>query len=205
MRKQKVITNYTRTRQDALATVTQAMHDALDANPDFPALPVLMAAYQALIDDYKLKLATAEHGTPLQTAEKNASKSLLLQATSKNGVYINATANGDEVKLQGSGYTMARIPQPVGPFAVPTVFTVLPDRQPGRGNIEFGGQPGAAYLIRYTKDVNVDRNLWPTTIETRRSFSVDGLVSGDRYTFIGAYKGASNVLNFTAPVEVVVQ
>ena len=205
MRKAKVVTNYARVKQNNLATEAQTIHDRLTGNAAYPNLPVTLVAFLAFITAYINKLAAALHGTPEQTAEKNVAKKDLLTAISKNGVYVNATADGDEVKLQSSGYIMAKVPQPKGPFGVPKLFVPQASREPGRALIEFAPQNGAAYIIRYTMEPKTERNQWPTTVETRRSFSVDGLVSGGRYTFIGAYKGASNELNYTAPVEVVIQ
>ncbi len=205
MRQAKVKTNYSAVRQDNLGTTANTMHDSLTGNTSFPSLPVALAAFLLLINDYLAKLAAALHGTPEQTAEKNEAKKNLLTGISKNGVYINATADGDEVKLKSSGYTMAKMPEPKGPYKMPDVFSVIASREPGRAMVDFGAMRGAAYMVRLTNEIKTDRNLWPTTIDTRRSFAIDGLVSGSRYTFIGAYKGASNVLNFTAPVEVVIQ
>jgi len=62
---------------------------------------------------------------------------------------------------------------------------VLADRQPGRVNIDFGAMNGAAYMVRITNEVKTDRNLWPTTIDTRRSFYIEGLESGTRSAVVG--------------------
>ena len=205
MRKAKVVTNYSKVRQDELATQAQSTHDSLTGNADFPTPPVTMVAFLVLITQFIAKLTAAFHGTPIQTAEKNKAKYDLLKGMQKLAVYVNSTADGDEVKLAGSGFTMAKTPKPIGALPAPNVFKVTPSAQPGRVNIEFAGTQNANYLVRLTTDSHIDRNLWPTTVETRRSFMVDGLTSDTRYTFIGAYKGASNELNFSDPVEVVIQ
>lgn len=205
MKKSSVIINYKKFRQSEIGPIAQGVHDSLTGNSDFPTPPVTLSAFQTLIDNYLAKLAAAFHGTVAQTAEKNVAKADLLTGMRTNAIYVNTTANGNEVKLAGSGYVFAKTPQPRGPFEVPKKFTVLADRQPGRANIDFGAMNGAAYMVRITNDVNVERNLWPTTIDTRRSFYIEGLKSGERYTAIGAYKGTSNELKFTNPVEVVIQ
>lgn len=177
----------------------------MTGNADFPTPPLTMAAFLVLITTYLTKLASAFHGTVEQTAEKNVAKEALLNAMRSLGIYVNTTADGDEVMLAGSGLVFAKTPQPKGPFEIPKEFTVTASREPGRVDIVFGAQPGAAYMVRLSSDPKVDRRLWPTDVDTRRSFSIAGLESNRRYTFIGAYKGASSLLNFSAPVEVVIQ
>ncbi len=205
MRKPRVITNYKKVRQADLGTVAQTVHDMMTGNATFPTPPITMAAFLLLVKDYVLKLATALHGTPVQTTAKNVAKTALLDAMTKNAVYVNATADGNEGELQSSGYFLAKTPQPKGPLAVPSLFRVNASPEPGRAIVEFMGLPGSTYLVRLTPDIRTDRSLWQTAIDTRRNFIIEGLTSGSRYTFIGAYKGASNVLNFTQPVEVVIQ
>lgn len=205
MRKAKVVTNYKKLPQDQLLTNSVAVHDAMTGNTDYPTPPITMAAFDLLNKAYSDALAAAHKGTPDQTAAKNVAKLDVLNAMSKLAVYVNTTADGDEVKLLGSGFTLAKTPQPKGPLAIPPVFRVTASPEPGRAVVEFAGLANANYLVRLTTNTATDRNLWPTAIDTRRSFNVDGLTSGTRYTFIGAYKGASNVLNFTQPVEVVIQ
>ena len=205
MRKQRVVTNYQSLRQDVLLTVAVSSHDALNGNADFPTPPITISAYDLLNKAYATALADAHKGTPDQTAAKNVAKKEVLEAMSKLAVYVNTVAVGDEVKLRGSGFTIAKTPQPKGPLAIPASFKVMASPEPGRAVVEFAGLANANYMVRLTTNNATDRNLWPTAIDTRRSFNVDGLTSGSRYTFIGAYKGASNVLNFSAPVEVVIQ
>ncbi len=75
MRKQRVLTDYSRYSEDLLATVSGKSAKSLTENANFPTLPMPIADYTALADDFRLKNEAAkETGGKLEFTARNNSK-----------------------------------------------------------------------------------------------------------------------------------
>lgn len=88
-----------------LGTTAQTIHDALTlVAAQFPNLPVALAAFQALIEAFDEALRKKASRAIADTAAFNVARANLEDALSRNGGYVNVTANGDETKIIATGY-----------------------------------------------------------------------------------------------------
>ena len=112
-----------------LAPVAQTIHDQLADNAAaFPALPVSVAALQALIDTYNEKLAARASRAAADILAFNLARHDLEVALHDDGVYVNFVANGDPTVVGKSGYPSYGGAQP-GPSGIPRAPTDVRLRQ----------------------------------------------------------------------------
>ncbi|SEN28395.1 hypothetical protein SAMN05216436_11420 [bacterium A37T11] len=144
MRKQRVLTDYSRYSEDLLATVSGKSAKSLTANDSFPNLPIPIADYTALADEFRIKNEAAkETGGKLEITARNNSKAALVLAMKQMAFYVNVTANGDANALASSGFVLAA---PMKSLAVPDVLlwvSLTDGRQKGQFRLDFEPIKGA--------------------------------------------------------------
>jgi len=215
MRPQKAVINFQHVKDNDLPEVSQLIHDKLDGNADFPALPVLLPAFQLAITDYSSALVTAKDGTKQDTAKKNAKRKILEGMLAENGNYVNLIANGDLVKLEGSGYPLTKVPAPVGILEQPSYFKVMDGIDPGSVKIEnspVAKSTGYIVLFYEIKDgvpPPASDSEWQKCIFSKTTGLITGLKSGSKYMFKSAATSPEankmSLYNFTEPIERFVQ
>lgn len=127
MRQQRIYTDYSKWTDDTLATLAGRTVEFMTDNADFPTPQPDLAAYTALVIDYRQKLEVARNrGSVVEVTAKNNARRELLRAMKQLAFYVNVTANGDAHLLAGSGFILVSQPQALQIPHVP-LFGVLED------------------------------------------------------------------------------
>jgi len=215
MKKQKAIIDFTRFRDNDLPEIATLIHNKLASSPDFPDLPVIPDELLIGINEYSTALVNSKDGTKQDTAIKNAKREVLEGMLAMNGNYVNLVADGDLVKLEGSGYPLTKLPEPVGILDQPKSFKVSDGLDPGSVSIEIGVvEKATGYIVLYY-EVKTDgsepppNSLWQSKAFSKTSGLIAGLNSGKKYTFKASATSPEaneiNLYNFTEPIERFVQ
>lgn len=215
MKKQKARIDFTRVKDNDLTEVAQLTHDRLNGNPDFPALPVPILTLKTGISEYSVALVKAKDGTKQDTAIKNVKRKNLEDMLAENGNYVNLIADGDLVKLEGSGYPVTKQPEPIGVLNQPKSFKVTDGIDPGSVTIEISPiERSTGYIVLYyeiKEDVPAPANdsLWQKCLFSKTIGLITGLNSGSKYMFKAAATSPEankiTLYNFCEPVERFVQ
>ncbi len=84
------IINTKRYKDDQIIIAAQSLHDGLVAEAvTFPAPPILVAAFQTLIDNYQAAAVAAVKGSKTDTANKTNAKTALIQGMKAEITYVN--------------------------------------------------------------------------------------------------------------------
>lgn len=215
MRKQKVRIDFAHTKDNDLAENSQLIHDKLNGNPYFPFPPVTMADLQIAIDKFSTALIKSKDGTKKDTADKNAKRKILEDMLGEIGNYINFTANGDLVMLEGTGFPLAKVKAPVGILPQPKSFKVSDGFDPGAVKVEISFvEKAKGYIVLYYEAKTSGRipandSEWQSKLFSKTKGIITGLKSGSKYVFKTAATSArsneTNLYNFTETIERFVQ
>jgi hypothetical protein len=215
MKKQKAVIDFTRVKDNDLTETSMLVHKKLSANPDFPTPSPTLTVFLAAIEDYSTALVKAKDGTKQDTADKNAKRKILEEMLADLGNYVNITADGDLVKLEGSGFPLTKIPEPVGILEQPKSFKVTDGIEPGSVTVENSVVAKATGYIVLYYEVKTDGIIpandseWQSKVFSKASGLITGLKSGKKYVFKSAATSseanAINLYNFCEPIERFVQ
>ena len=212
MRKSKAIISYTRYSDNELADLTQRIITGMTKNPDFttpmPPLATIQTAYKAFID----ALAVCNNGGNKQdTSDKNAKRSELELNLANLGNYVNVITNGNQTKLDGSGFPISKQPEPVGILPAPDYLHVMDGENPGEFNVEISHVPKATgYQLLYAEfPAPEDDAKWQSKTFSKSKGTIIGLARGKKYILkAAATSPEANRLghyNFSEPVERITQ
>lgn len=93
----------------------------------FPSPPVTIVNFQADKDDFADKLAAAAVGGQADTADKNASRQVIIGVLRQLASYVEMVANGDEATLLKSGFQARSTERSSVPLEKPSEMTVTND------------------------------------------------------------------------------
>lgn len=130
----------------ALVTYANKHRLAILAAPgltNFPDVPFDAAALATLITNFRLALAAAYKGTKTQTATKDSTRELLVQAMQQNWAYVNQILNASAGDFTGypairafgstSGFEITNFSTPAGPLDAPMIREIT---SPAPGQIK---------------------------------------------------------------------
>ena len=214
MRIQKAIIDYTGIRDNDLTEVAQLIVDKMTGNLDFPTPVPPLATVQTSITDYSTALVKAMDGTKQDTADKNAKRKILEGNLSQLADYVNDTAQGDLVMLEGSGCPLTKPPEPVGILPAPESFDVSEGEDPGEVKIKIEVVDRASgYLVLYhvlEEGIGPPPDAeWQRKHLSKATGMITGLPSGKKCEFKAAATSAEadeiEQYNFTEPIEKYIQ
>jgi hypothetical protein len=211
MRKQKAIINFTRVRDNDLPETSLVIYKRMFGNPDFPSPTPSMAELQIAINDYSDALIKSKDGTRHDTAEKNVKRNILVKCLADLGNYVNMVADGDIVKLDGSGFPLSKVPEHIGILPAPDFLNITEHPNSGYLNVEIAKVKRArGYIVLYfekSADATVPENNseWHSKLLSKRTGIIAGLVSGKKYVFKAAATSPEankrGIYSFTSPIE----
>ncbi len=117
----KAITDFSRYLAADLAPAAGRIHAKMSENAAiFPAPPMAMAAFGALVEDYKAKYAARQGRATADVLAFKIARKALAAALCRLGAYVNTVAEGDPAVVERSGfpsYSTARTPDLSAPTA----------------------------------------------------------------------------------------
>jgi len=215
MKKQKAIISFLHVRDNDLTEIAQLVHDKMFSNPDFPNPIPTLADFFTAIQFYSDALIKSKDGTKKDTAFKNAKRKILVKMLSNLGNYVNITADGDLSKLDGSGFPLTKVPEPVGILKPPKFIEVSEGKNPCSVNFKIAlVRRASGYIVLFytpKEDGSIPANdsEWQSKTFSKSKGQITNLKSGKKYVFKAAATSHEankiSLYNFTEPIEKFVQ
>ncbi len=186
MRQERIYTDYGRWSDDALATLAGRTVEFLTDNTAFPDPQPDLAAYTALVTDYRQKLEIARNrGSLVEVTAKSNARRELVRAMKQMAFYVNMTANGDAHLLASSGFILVGQPQALRIPHVPLFGTLEDGERSGEMNFRFEAIANAweyEYQIASALDVDGEPE-WGEMMRSTHSMRnpIVPVIPGTRY------------------------
>jgi hypothetical protein len=180
----KIITGFARLRDDELDNRVQKIITSMTGNVNFatPAPPLSTVA--TALAEYQEALSQSKDGSKEKTAIKNQKRDALEKILNSLSLYVQANCQDNLAILLSSGYEARRPNTPIGILAKPQNFKVENGPNPGSLRLSVDKVIGAdSYLFEYTTVPVNDATNWKVKAGTARTFTIEGLSSGQQYAF----------------------
>ena len=170
-----------------------------------------MTVVQAAIKAYSDALIKCQDGTKQDTANKNAKREIIEDNLAHLGTYVNSVTEGNLTMIDGSGFPVTKLPEPVGIPPAPEYLKLTPGDTPGVMYIDIGIVHRAlSYMLAYTQDPVPEKiEDWHSKTFSKSTGVITGLVRGKKYTFMATATSAeankTGFYNFTKPIEMYIQ
>ena len=160
----KARVDYSKDPDGALSGPAHNIHDKLVLNAaSFPALPITIAAFLALITTWDTALGESLKGGSDRTTLKNNARAALENALFKLGTYVNLVADGNKATIDLSGfdsYNTAHTISSGGVTFIPQNVRWEPGTVAGAATLRWKGDgKGSLYEVQTcTSDPTVEAN-----------------------------------------------
>lgn len=205
MQKRKVITSYTKFRDEMIRNIGGTAVTTMQGNPVFSSLEADIQATGTALTAYTGALAVAPTGGPYEHTLKNQCRAAVEKALHQLAVKVNLLADGDEAILTQSGLPLARVQNAAakrGPLDKGTNLVVKQGPDKGALVASVNKIPGAlVYYFQYTKAPVTDESVWTSIHSPIPSVTVYGLNRRDQYVFRVAGVGHDSNLVFSDEVS----
>lgn len=203
----KVIVNYTNVVESELDNLSQSIYNALLNNANFTWAANVLATLRALITDYSNKYEASKNGNKASTTAKEVAKKALLTQLRVMAMQVNVQALGNELKLESSGFTLAKTPSKRGILPKPTSFRVKSGDNSGELLFEVEANADADMYLFYSCATPGHANMdsWRLVPSNKRKINVDGFAPGKQYDLRCAFKGSEEDLVFSDTITLFVQ
>jgi hypothetical protein len=176
--------------------------DALTDNPNYqsppptPALPIVLAAW----DTFNTKLAAADKGGVLATAEKNDARAELAGLVLQLSRYVDGACNGDLTVLLSSGFPIQK-PQrfPIGDLPAPTIIVFTQGIHSGTLAASVAPVTGGATYNWQLATAAAPNTVLQTAQTTAASTEFGGLTPGVVYRVVANVVGAAGPSDWSEP------
>ncbi len=207
MKKERVITDYSRTPDNSLDNLAQSAYDKLNNNTSFTFDATVLPNLLLLIDDYKAKLDKSKKGTSTDVAEKNAAKKELTDELKAIALEVNQQADGDLVKLTASGFNLAKKAAQVGILPKPVGFAVKSGKNSGELAFSTDSHKNAVVYYFYSTPVPAPGSIaaWRLNPSTKSAANINGYTPGQQYECKCAYKGTVDELVYSDSILIYAQ
>jgi len=207
MAKNHVITDYSREADNDLANFAKGACLSLGQNSNFTWGENVISQLQTATNAFQATLERLPNGTPADTIAKNGARAMLLEKLRTIGLEINLQANNDLLKLQSSGFRLAKERSKVGVLPKPTGFTVKSGDNSGDLLCNVDANPNASTYNFYSAPVPAPANIidWRLTPSTNRKKNISGFIPGKQYELKCAYQGSEETLIYSDSVLIFVQ
>jgi hypothetical protein len=176
----------------------------MTGNGVYPTPPVLMTAFQPILNAFTVAVANASMGGVGLTSIKNDKRVLLEAAMVSNGGYVQITCGNDRTKAISSGYYLGSTnTAKVGPLAKIALIKFSDGLNPGQTKMKAKKPKNANSMIwMYTQGTGPSA-IWITATSSRGTFTARDLISGQPLRAKSAGQGASEEIvwsdEFTFP------
>jgi hypothetical protein len=180
MRKRKINIEFGRYKEADLLAKAKLIIGCLKNNSYFPVtippLNEVEAAYKAFSD----ALSGGTRNGKVRTEIKRKARLALIEILRRLGIYLQMECKGDVAKMLSTGFTVSKLPQPVGPPAKPSNFRVNQKLQ-GRMQLKCNRvKYSKGYHWEYRK---VNEEIWKMEASTAASKLLEGLEKAQEYVF----------------------
>ena len=152
----------------------------MTGNVSFPAPVPPLADVQAAYETYSSGLAAAAALGRQAVLDKNIGREELERVLGQLGRYVMYVANGNESILGSSGFTLAKMPQPMV-LDTPGNVTLEHGDNPGELISQVPKQNGITFNHQITDALPTEETVWTShTVSTSR-YTFTGLVPGKQY------------------------
>jgi hypothetical protein len=176
--------------------------EALTGNPSYPTPTPDLATVQAGLDTFIAKLAAADKGGVLATAEKDDARKALAALVLSLARYVDGACNGDLTVLISSGFPIQKpVRTPVGDLAAPTILVFTQGVH--SGSLKAAVAPvngGATYNWRLTTAA-APNTVLQTAQTTAASTMFNDLTPGVVYLVTANVVGAAGPSDWSEPAS----
>lgn len=177
----KVIINYSKLTDANLLSKAEHILQSMTGNPDFPSPVPTLADVQTAVTKYSADLVLAQGLGKVNIANKNQSRMELEKLLAQLGMFVMFVANGDEAMLVGSGFTLAKTPEP-GYITNPGNVSLTNGNTSGVLVSAVKGQRAVkSYLHQITGDPPTEATVWTSNATSRSRFVFTNLQPGKQY------------------------
>lgn len=157
-----------------LLTLLRNVIEKLTGNAALPTPPVTLANMTLAGDALEQAIEDAIQGSRHSREVRDAQVQVVRDILTKTGNYVRTTANGDAAILSSSGFTMAKMPEPIGLPAAPAELKVLMGPLSGQTEVKWRRVKGATsyQVMRSAKDPSAEAN-WEVVTTTSKVRFVD--------------------------------
>ena len=203
----KVITSYAHESDMDIEAIAKSAVANLRDNSNFVWQNGEVKTLEENFANYSASLISANKGGQVEVANKNAQRKLVLGALSVIGNGVNLQANGDLLKLQTSGLTLAKLPVPVGPLPKPTGFKVVSGANSGEFLCTVDANKDASIYQFYWAAVPAPANIadWHQVSSTVRKKLMTGFTPGTQYALRCAYQGSDPSIIYSDIITIFAQ
>ncbi|WP_134089604.1 hypothetical protein [Olivibacter sp. XZL3] len=171
MQNRYISLGFSKIADDAMATLGTTVITAMTDNPNFETPVPALTDIQALLDDYRAKLAVTRKGSPLNTSEKNVSRQALEKGLRQLAFYVDAVADGALHIILSSGFSVKSLASSLTVPAIPERLRLSDTTQSGQIRFDFDPVK-RAWEYEYCFSTEVDDNgdiLWGDILSTTSS------------------------------------
>lgn len=180
----RVITGFSRLRDEELDTLAQSVIEKMTGNANFATPNPPLAEVTTALTEYQLALAQAQNGGTEKTALKRFKRNKLEALLIALGTYVQTTAKSQDYLIISSGFTPFKTRTPRGLLDKPRDFSVETGPNPGSVVLSVRKVNGAdKYLFEHAHAPITETTQWTVDIRSSRNFTVEGLTSGEQYAF----------------------
>lgn len=203
----KVITGFSRLNDEALDSQAHIAYDSLNPNENFSWDDDVMTRFQSEMNEYHDLLEKVKMGTSGDVLRKNMAKEALTKDMHYIAVEVNQQAQNDLVKLQSSGFPLAKTGSKVGPLPKPTDFKVSSGLNTGELLFEVeANRHSSVYLFFYAEMPAPETiSAMNKLVSTTHKRNATGFKPGMQYKCLCAYQGSDTTLVYSDPIYIYAQ
>lgn len=178
----KVSLSFARATDGNLGTFTGSVLVKMAGNESFPQPTPALASVQLSLKTFLEDLAEAKDGGRAKTAEKNASREVLLDQLRNLALYVQITSKGDLAVLLSSGFESVKAPTPAGVLPAPVQVSLTQGEL--SGSLLLRGSPvrnAGSYEGQLTTKIADPESWEPAGKNTAARTTIDGLSPGTQY------------------------
>lgn len=188
-----------------LANTASIVRTAMDGNANFTTPVPALTALQAAIDAFEAQLEQGR-GSTYGSALKKEKRNELIDVLHSLGRYVDFTANGDEVIILSSGFSVTKQYAPKPPIQGITNLQLKDGLNAGEVALSFERAANATgYLYQFTQDPVTAASTWQSQPGTTSKNTITNLQSGVAYWFRVVALGVNDQSVTSLPVKRIVQ
>lgn len=199
----KVITDFSKLRDDQLTTRSDLIVEMMTNNINYPAPVPALAEVKSAIISYRHALAETVDGGKEKTAIKRQKRQALEHLLQALAWYVQINCSNDLSILLSSGFeSRKRYRTTVTIQNRPENLKVTDGPNNGTVRLSVNKLMGAAiYVFEYAAVPIDNKTHWTTQVATKRTCVIHGLTSGQRYAFRVAGVGADQTKFYSDVIE----